>query len=129
MSCADVIGEMLGDAHFTSYFTKVLPSSLDYAEPLVVTEGAFERAARMADEERGVVAVTVSVVREASADAEAVAGACERAVRSGSWERHVETWPWRIVGIDTTAPRFVERDSSGRFVWAFEAICTVTRSL
>ena len=43
MSCADSIAKMLTDAHFTSCFTKVLPSALDCEEPIVVTEGAFSR--------------------------------------------------------------------------------------
>ena len=129
MSCADAVAGMLGDAHFTSYFTKVCPSALDCAEPIVVTEGAFARDSRQVDEERGTVTVTVMVVREVAAYAESVAVACEHAVRSGSWEPHAEQWPWRIVGIDTSAPAFKERDSSGRFVWSFDVTCTVVRSL
>ena len=129
MSCADSIANMLADAHFSCYFSKVSPSALDCAEPIVVLEGEFERDSRMAEEERGTVPVTVFVVREVSADAEAVAFACERAIRSGEWERHGECWPWRIVGVDTTAPAFKEHDSSGRFVWSFEVACTVVRSL
>ena len=129
MSCADSVAKMLADAHFSDCFSKVLPSALDYAEPIVVSERAFERASRMSEEERGTVPVTVMVVREASADAEAVAGACERAVRSGSWEPYAETWPWRIVGVDTSAPALMRRDGSGRFVWSFEVACTVVRSL
>ncbi len=63
MSCAESIKKLLVDAHFTSCFTKVLPSALDCAEPIVVVEGAFTRDSRMAEEERGAVAVTVMVVR------------------------------------------------------------------
>lgn len=63
MSCAESIKKLLVDAHFISCFTKVLPSALDCAEPIVVVEGAFTRDSRMAEEERGAVAVTVMVVR------------------------------------------------------------------
>ena len=129
MSCADSIASLLADAHFTSYFTKVRPSSLDCAEPIVVTEGSFERDSRMAEEERGTVVVTVMVVREIAADAENDAVAAERALRRADWEPYAETGPYRIVGIDTTAPAFKERDSSGRFVWSFDVACTVVRSL
>lgn len=52
MSCADSIASLLADAHFTSYFTKVRPSALDCAEPIVVTEGPFARESRQAEEER-----------------------------------------------------------------------------
>ena len=129
MSCAESIKKLLVDAHFTSCFTKVLPSALDCAEPIVVVEGAFTRDSRMAEEERGAVAVTVMVVREVAADAESVAVAAELAVRRADWEPYADAGSCRIVGIDTTAPAFKERDSSGRYVWAFDVMCMVVRSL
>ena len=129
MSCADSVANMLADAHFTSYFTKVLPSALDCAEPIVVTEGVFSRDSRMAEEERGSVVVTVMVVREVMADAESVAVAAERAVRRADWEPYADAGSYRITGIDTAAPAFKERDSSGRFIWSFDVTCTVVRTL
>ena len=129
MSCAESIAKLLADAHFTSCFTKVCPSALDCAEPIVVTEGAFSRGSRLAEEERGSVAVTVLVVREVAADAESVAVAAELAGRRADWEPYADAGGYRIVGIDTTAPAFKERDSSGRYVWAFDVACTVVRSL
>ena len=129
MSCADSIAEMLADAHFSCYFSKVSPSALDCPEPVVVTEGEFSRDARMSEEERGKVVVTVLVVREVSADAENVATAAERAVRHADWEPYADAGAYRIVGIDTTAPTFKQRDSSGRYVWSFEVACTVVRTL
>ena len=129
MSCAESIAKLLADAHFTSCFTKVCPSALDCAEPIVVTEGAFSRGSRLAEEERGSVVVTVLVVREVMADAESVAAAAELAVRRADWEPYADAGGYRIVGIDTTAPAFKERDSSGRYVWAFDVACTVVRSL
>lgn len=129
MSCADSIGKLLVEAHFTSCFTKVLPSALDCGEPIVVTEGAFSRESRLAEEERGSVTVTVLVVREVMADAESIAVAAELAVRRADWEPYADAGGYRIVGIDTTAPAFKERDSSGRHVWAFDVACTVVRSL
>ena len=129
MSCADSIRKLLVDAHFTSCFTKVCPSALDCAEPIVVTEGAFSRGSRLAEEERGSVVVTVLVVREVMADAESVAVAAELAVRGADWEPYADAGSCRIVGIDTTAPTFKERDSSGRYVWAFDVMCTVVRAL
>lgn len=129
MSCADSIAKLLADGHFTSCFTKVCPSALDCGEPVVVTEGAFERESRMAEEERGSVVVTVLVVREVAADAESVAAAAEQAVRRADWEPYADAGCYRIVGIDTSAPAFKERDSSGRHVWAFDVVCTVVRSL
>ena len=129
MSCADSIAKMLADAHFSCYFSKVSPSALDCAEPIVVLDGEFSRDARMAEEERGTVAVTVLVVRETMADAEEVANAAELAVRRADWEPYADAGAYRIVGIDTTAPAFKERDSSGRLVWSFDAVCTVVRAL
>ena len=129
MSCADSVAGILRDAHFTSYFTKVLPSALNCPEPIVVLDGEFERDSRMAEEERGTVAVTVLVVREAASEAEDVATAVELAVRRADWEPYADAGAYRIVGIDTTPPVFKERDSSGRFVWSFEVACTVVRML
>lgn len=129
MSCADSIAIMLADAHFSCYFSKVLPSTLDCPEPIVVLEGAFERESRTAEEERGTVLVTVLVVREAAAYAEDVAVAAEQAVRRTDWEPYADSGHYRIVGIDTTAPSFKERDSSGRYVWSFSVECTVVRAL
>ena len=129
MSCADSIAEMLADAHFSCYFSKVPPSALDCAEPIVVLEGAFSRDSRMAEEERGTVTVTVLVVREVSSDAEDVAIAAERAVRRADWEPYADAGDCRIVGMDTMAPAFRERDSSGRYLWSFEVACTVVRAL
>ncbi len=129
MSCAESIKKLLVDAHFTSCFTKVLPSALDCAEPIVVVEGAFSHESRMAEEERGAVAVTVMVVREVAADAESVAVDAELAVRRADWEPYADAGTYRIVGVDTTAPAFRERDSSGRYVWAFDMACTVVGSL
>ena len=129
MSCAESIAKLLADAHFTSCFTKVCPSALDCAEPIVVTEGAFSRGSRLAEGGRWSAAVTVLVVREVAADAESVAVAAELAVRRADWEPYADAGGYRIVGIDTTAPAFKERDSSGRYVWAFDVACTVVRSL
>ena len=84
---------------------------------------------RLAEEERGSVSVTVLVVREVSADAEDVATSAERAVSRADWEPYADAGTYRIVGMDTTAPVFKERDSSGRFVWSFEVACTVVRAL
>lgn len=69
------------------------------------------------------------VVREAAADAETDAIAAEHAVRRADWEPYADAGPYRIVGIDTKAPAFKERDSSGRFVWSFDVACTVVRAL
>lgn len=129
MSCVDSIAKLLVDAHFTSCFTKVLPSALDCAEPVIVVEGLFSRDSRLAEEERRSVVVTVMVVREVAADAESVSVAAELAVRRADWEPYADAGSYRIVGIDTSTPAFKERDSSRRYVWAFDVTCTVVRSL
>ena len=129
MSCADAIAGILRDAHFTNYFTKVSPSALDCAEPIVVLDGEFKRDARLVEEERGTVPVSVLVVREVSADAEDVATAAERAVRRADWELYADAGAYRIVGIDTTVPAYEGDDASGRAVWSFKATCTVVRGL
>ena len=126
---AELMASCLVEAEFPNVFPKSSPSSLDCEEPIMLVEGAFARESRIEDEERGTVPVSVLVVREVSADAEAVAIACEQWIRHYGWERDVEAWPWRVVGVDTTAPVFKERDSSGRFVWGFDVTVTVVRSI
>ena len=83
----------------------------------------------MEDQERGHVVVTVLVVREVAADAEEDAIACERLVRSSSWEAFSENGSWRVCGLDPTAPAFKDRDGSGRFVWEFDVTLPVVREV
>lgn len=128
MQLAFLVANALLDGDFASYFASV-PSTAVEPEPIVLRQGGFERTSRMEDEERGTVTVTVLVVREVDATAEADANACERWLRSYGWERHAENGSWRICGLDTAAPAFRERDGSGRFVWAFDVVLTVVRSL
>lgn len=106
------------------------PSALLSAEPVVVRWAGFSRESRQDGEERGIASVEVLVVREKDPDAHDVAFACETAVRSsGRATWNVEGSGARILGIDTDAPAFRERDSSGRFVWAFTARLTVAREI
>ena len=95
----------------------------------MVLDGAYERVARMAEEERDAVGVTVLVVRETAAAAEAAAVAAGLALRRGNWEPHADAGTWRIVGLDVGPAAFTERDGSGRFVWGLEVACTVVREL
>lgn len=128
MQLSFLIAKALLEGDFASYFAN-LPSAVDDPEPIVLRQGKFERISRQENEERGTVAVTVLVVREVEAQAEEDANACEQWIRRFGWERHAENGMWRIVGLDTTAPAFRERDGSGRFVWAFDVTLTVVRSL
>lgn len=128
MQLSFLVAKALLEGDFASYFANV-PSAAVEPEPIVLRQGTFEREARMEHEERGHVVVTVLVVREVEADAEADADECERWIRKFGWERHAENGRWRVVGLDTTAPAFKERDGSGRFVWAFDVVLTVVRSV
>ena len=128
MRISSMLSKALVAGDFSNYFSKV-PSAAECPEPIVLVEGEFERVSRIEGEERGTVPVEVLVVREVSADAEAVAIACEQLIRHCQWELASEAWPWRVVGIDTSAPAFKERDPSGRFVWAFTATVTVARAI
>ena len=122
------MAKALLEGDFASYFAS-LPSADMEPEPIVLRKGRFERASRMEAEERGTVTVAVMVVREVAATAEADAMSCERWIRTYGWEPVAENGSWRIVGLDTTAPAFKEIDGSGRFVWAFDVVLTVVRSL
>ncbi len=126
MQLSFLVAKALLEGDFASYFASV-PSAADDPEPIVLCQGKFEREAVLPDGERGHLAVTVLVVREVEAEAEADAQSCERWIRRYGWEPVAENGTWRIVGLDTTTPSFVELDRSGRFVWGFDVILTVVR--
>ena len=128
MSVKESIAKLLVDGDFTSCFTKPVSAYL-CEEPIVVSEGAFEREARMAAEERGRSTVTVLVVREDAAEAGRAALLAERAIRRADWEPYADASPYRIVGLDTTVPACEGDDGSGRSVWSFKVVCTVVREL
>lgn len=120
---------MLVSGDFSGYFSTFAPSAADEPEPVVLAEGPFSRESRIEGEERGSVPVTVLVVREDAYDAESLAIALEAFLRGAEWEPFSESGPWRIVGIETTAPSFKERDSSGRSVYEFEVEVTAVRAV
>lgn len=105
MQLSFLVAKALLEGDFASYFAS-LPSADVEPEPIVLREGKFERVSRMEAEERGTVAVSVLVVREVAAQAEADAMACEKWIRQYGWEPVAENGSWRIVGLDTTAPAY-----------------------
>ena len=125
---ANFVKSLLVRAKFTNLFTFSC-SALECAEPIVVTAGGFVRDVRMTEEERGAVTVTVRVVRNMGMDARSVAEACERALRGSPWDPGAGSGQYRVCGLDTTAPEFELRDSSGRFVYRFDVILTVAREI
>ena len=128
MQLSFLVAKALLEGDFASYFAS-LPSADVEPEPIVLREDRFERVSRMEHEERGTVAVSVLVVREAAVTAEADAQACERWIRTYGWEPVAENGSWRIAGLDTTAPAFKGTDGSGRHVWAFDVVLTAVRSI
>lgn len=129
----DAVAGMLRAAGVGDVFC-IAPSALLSEQPVVVRWAGFSRESRQDGEERGVASVVASVevfaVRETDAAACDVAILCEAAVRSsGRAEWNVAGFGVRILGIDTDAPAFRERDSSGRFVWAFTVRLTVAREI
>ncbi len=124
----DAVAGMLRAAGAADVFS-FAPSALLSAEPIVSRWDGFSRESRQDGEERGIASVEVLVVREADAGARDAAFLCEAAVRSsGRSEWNTEGSGVRILGIDTDAPTFRERDSSGRSVWAFTVRLTVART-
>ncbi|MBQ9002668.1 MAG: hypothetical protein IJ087_12525 [Eggerthellaceae bacterium] len=129
MLVANLIKNMLFSGDFSGYFSTFAPSAADEPEPVVLAEGPFERESRIEGEERGTVPMSVLVVREDAEEAESLAIALEAFLRGAEWEPFSESGPWRIVGLDTTAPAFRERDSSGRFVYEFTVEVTAVRAV
>ena len=129
MLVAEMIASALVDAEFPNVFLKVSPGHFHCEEPIVLFQSGFEREGRSDGEERGTVHVSVFVVHELPAEAESVAIAAEKCIRDADWEAFAEFGPWRIAGLDTSAPELSERDSSGRYVWRFEVDATVVRTI
>jgi len=120
---------MLVSGDFSGYFSTFAPSAADVPEPVVLVEGPFSRESCINGEERGIVPVSARVVREDAEEAESLAIALEAFLRGADWEPFSESGPWRVVGLDTTAPSFRERDSSGRFVYEFTVEVTAVRTV
>ena len=120
---------MLVSGDFSGYFSTFPPSAREHPECVVLLEGGFVRESAIEGEERGTVPVTVLVVREDASEAETLAIAMERHLRDSDWEPSCEGGPWRVVGLNTTAPALKERDSSGRYVWKFTVALTVVREI
>ena len=123
---ATCIAKMLVEAGFPNTFPCLVGADAA-PEPIVVTQGPFKRWGLAADGERGVVPVTLAVVRETSADAESVAWAASDALLVRDWEPHAGAGPLRICGIHPGAPCPRGRDGSGRWVWEVEVDVTVVR--
>jgi len=124
-----LVKNMLVSGDFSGYFSTFPPSARDHPECVVLLEGEFTRESAIEGEERGTVPVTILVVREDASYAEELAIAMERHLRGCDWEPFCEAGPWRVVGLDTTAPALKERDSSWRFVWKFTVTLTVAREI
>ena len=129
MLVANLIKNMLVSGDFSGYFSTFPPSAADEPEPVVLAEGPFTRESRVEGEERGTMSVSALVVREDAEEAESLAIALEAFLRGADWEPFSESGPWRVVGLDTTAPAFRERDSSGRSVYEFEVEVTAVRTV
>ena len=102
------------------------PTAEACCEPIVLTPGAWEREARMADgAERGRVPLDVLVCCESPHDAEATCRAVERDLQRDSWTGSGEGWRCRVAAVDSggSAPR--GRDGSGRWLWGFTLTMTV----
>ena len=122
---AGVVATLLRALGYGNAFCSPPPARL-CCEPIVLTQGAWQREARLADgTERGRVPVDVLVCCEAARDAEATCRAVERDLRWGSWTGAGEGWRCRVAAVDSggSAPR--GRDGSGRWLWGFTLILTV----
>ena len=124
---ADAVAGLLRALGFSNVFTAP-PSPRLCADPIVVTCGAWERVARLADDgERGLRTVDVLVCCEDPRDAEATACAVERGLRRADWTGVGGAWHVRVAACDTAAPEPRGRDGSGRWLWGLAATLTIAR--
>ena len=129
-AAAGVLATLLASVGYKDVYTH-RPSALYAPEPIVIQVGAWEREARLADDEgeRGLVRLDVMVVRECWAVAEAVAHGIERSLRKGALRGYGEGWHMRMTGIDTGLPQCKGQDKSGRWIWGFEVWMTIARDV
>lgn len=122
---ADVVAVLLRALGYGNVFT-CPPPARACCEPIVLSQGSWEREARLADgAERGRVPVDVTVCCESARDAEATCRAVERDLRRDPWEGAGDGWRCRVSAADSggCAPR--GRDGSGRWLWGFTLTLTV----
>ena len=103
MRLAFLVAKALLDGDFSCDFSWI-PSAAVEPECIVLREGAFEREARMAAEERGRSTVTVLVVREEAPTAMDVAERAERWLREYGWEPVLRTAPGACAGWTPRRP-------------------------
>ena len=128
-SVGGAVARMLLDGGFSEVFARP-PSAREHPEPIVCTQGAFERASRARGEERGTVAVEVLVVRGSPEEAGRDALRAETRLRRCAWEPYAGLGGrMRICGKETSVPGLRERDASGRWVWGFTVTVWVAREL
>jgi hypothetical protein len=126
-SATDVVAALLRSLGYCNVFTAPPAASL-CAEPIVLAAGELVRDARQADgTERGTLPVGVTVCCDDPRDAEATAHAVERDLRLADWTGENTGWHVRVVAVDTTAPRPLGRDGSGRWLWGLAAHLTIAR--
>lgn len=124
---ADVVAAPLRSLGYANVFTAPPAASL-CAEPIVLAAGEFVRDARQVDgTERGTLPVGVTVCCDDPRDAEATAHAVERDLRLADWTGENAGWHVRVVAVDTSAPRPLGRDGSGRWLWGLAARLTIAR--
>lgn len=122
---ADVVAALLKALGYGNAFCSPPPARV-CCEPIVLSQGAWEREARLADgAERGRVPVDVLVCCEGPRDAEATCRAVERDLRRDPWEGAGDGWRCRVAAADSGGCAPMGRDGSGRWLWGFTLMLTV----
>lgn len=122
---ADVVATLLRALGYANVFCSPPPARV-CCEPIVLTQGALERGARLADgTERGTVPVGVLVCCEDPRDAEATCRAVERDLRRDTWAGAGDGWRCRVCAADSGGSASRGRDGSGRWLWGFTLTMTV----
>lgn len=118
MDLLQVMMETLTSAGVSNVFTSQ-PDGRTYPERVVLAFGAPSRRTNYFDgDDVTPLCVTCIVVRVAEYDAMTTAQECERILRSEDLDSH--NGSYQLVSVDTSVPRPLPWDESGRFVWAFD---------
>ncbi len=118
MDLLDVMRQRLEEAGIQHVFTTI-PDGRKYPESVTLAFGIPDRKTLYYDgTETSPMRVTVIVKRKSEFDAMATAQEAEAVIRNSSLES--ENGSYDLDSIETTDPRPLPWDESGRFVWAFD---------
>lgn len=126
LDLAQVLQHRVKDAGFDNVFLTA-PSARQHPEFIVLSFGTPNRTQAYYDQTREIpVRVSVICLRLSEYDAMNDATALEMMLAEDPLDS--ENGSYTLTGLETTAPRPIPWDESGRFAWVFDIDMTIERN-